>query len=74
MCPISFHLQTYLLLGFEVSKLLHEGVFRGEACRLQEVQQAEELLHCVLQRSASQQDLVFLKEAGGLRSYDVTAL
>lgn len=62
---MSLQLQTHLLLSFEVSKLLHEGVFRGEACRLKEVQQAEELLHRVLQGSSSQQDLVFLKEAGG---------
>lgn len=56
------HFKAHLLFSLEVSKLLHEGVFGGEACRLQEVEQAEELLHCVLEGSTRQQDLVLLKE------------
>ncbi len=38
----------HLLLRLEVSKFLHEGAFRREAGRLQEVQQTEEFLYCVL--------------------------
>ena len=47
----------------EVAKLRHEGAFRGEALGLEEVQQAEELLHSVLQWGARQEDLVFLQSA-----------
>lgn len=53
---------THLLLSLQVSKFLHEGVFRWEAGRLQEVEQAEELLHGVLERRSRQQDLVLLKD------------
>lgn len=53
---------THLLFSLKVSKLLHEGVFRREACRFQKVKQAEELFHCILERSTCQQDLVFLEE------------
>lgn len=38
----------HLLLSLEVSKFLHEGVFRREAGWLQEVQQTKEFLYRVL--------------------------
>lgn len=60
---------VYLLLSLKVSKLLHESVFWGKTCRLKKMQQAEELLHCVLERSACQQDLVLLKGRMKIQSF-----
>ena len=50
----------YLFLRFEVSKVSEELCLRGELGGLQEMKQAKEFLHSVLERSACQQDLVFL--------------
>ena len=57
----------YLLLRLEVSKLLHEGVLGGEPRGLQEVQQAEQFLHRVLQGSPGQQDYMLLHRNTGHR-------
>lgn len=53
---------SHLFLGFEISKVSEEFSLRGELSRLQEMKKTEEFLHSVLQRSASQQHLVFLGE------------
>ena len=54
----------HLLLRLEVAEVLEELGFRRELGGLQEVQEAEELLHRVLQRGARQEDLVFLRTRG----------
>ena len=53
----------HLFLGLEVSKLLQEGEVGGEGVRLQEVEEAKELLDAVLQWSAGQQHPVLHAEA-----------
>lgn len=53
---------SHLFLCFEVSKVSEEFSLRRELSRLQEMKQTEEFLHSVLERSASQQHLVFLGE------------
>ena len=52
----------HLFFRFEVPKVSEEFSLRGKLSRLQEVKQAEEFLHRVLERSAGQQHLVFLGE------------
>lgn len=53
---------SHLFLCFQVSKVSEKFSFRGELGRLQEMKQTKELLHSVLEGSASQQHFVFLKE------------
>lgn len=55
----------YLLFRFQITKFLHKGCFWREATWLQEMKQAEELFHSVLQRGPGQQDFVFLEEHEG---------
>lgn len=53
---------SHLFLCFQVSKVSEKFSFRGELGRLQEMKQTKELLHSVLEGSASQQHFVFLEE------------
>lgn len=50
----------YLLLSFEVPKVLEELRFGGELGRFKEMQEAEEFFHCVLEGRAGQQHFVLL--------------
>lgn len=65
MTKIQSSREKYLFFCFQITELLHEGGFWREATRFQEVEQAEELLHGVLQRGPGQQHFVFLQERKG---------
>lgn len=61
----------YLLLRFQVPKLLEEGGLRRELKWFQEVKQAEEFLNRVLKWCSSQQHFVFLKDIAYHRQYNL---
>ena len=53
--------RPYLLLCLEIAKVLEELRFGRELGGLEEVQEAEEFFHRVLEGGAGQQHLVFLE-------------
>lgn len=63
---------AYLFICFEVPKFFQEGAFWRKLERLQEIQQAEQLLHWVLQRGSCQQNLVFLLETCRNKTWNIT--
>lgn len=60
---------VYLFFSLKVSEFSHERLLGRESLRLQEVEQAEELLHSVLEGSSCQQDFVLLEKAGAGKTY-----
>lgn len=61
MTEIQRRLGQYLFFGFQITEFLHKGGFRRESTWFQEVKQAEELFHGVLERGPCQQHFVFLQ-------------